>query len=178
MRPTFNLKSRLDLYGINGETFHNAKVFWRTILPEFDEINNRFYAKILKHQEFRKFVRDPAMIDRLKVTQKNHWDRLFNSKLDDDYVRQVVATAEAHIRIRLPTYYYMAAYAGFLDELHAAAHRNFSEEGNNLTAIVKAINKMVVIDMDATLSVYMKELVSLKSKQARQPILAPNQKRA
>ena len=167
VRTSLDLKLRLALYGINQETFYYAGVFWRAILPEFDGIINRFYAHILEHQKFRKFIPNPGMIDRLKVTQKAHWDRLFSSKFDDDYVRQVVATAEAHIKIRLPAYFYMAAYAVFLDELHAAAYKIFSEEGNDVVAIVKAINKMVIIDMDLTLSVYMKELVGLNSNQAR-----------
>jgi hypothetical protein len=54
-----------------------------------------------------------------------------------------------------------------LDELHDAAYRKFSEEGNDLVTIIKAINKIVIIDMDLTLSVYMKELVGLNSDQAR-----------
>jgi len=166
VRTSLDLKLRLDLYGINLETFYYAGVFWRAILPEFDEIIHRFYAHILEHRKYRKFIPDPAIIDRLKVTQKAHWDRLFTSKLDDDYVYQVVAAAEAHIKIRMPTYHYMAAYTIFLDELHAAAYRHFSEEGDTVIAIVKAINKLVIIDMDLTLSVYMKELVGLNSNQA------------
>jgi len=156
----FDLKLRIDLYGINEETFQNAEVFWLAILPELDEIINRFYAHILENRKFRRFIPDPGIIDRLKVTQKEHWDRLFTSKLDDYYVCQVVAAAEAHIKIRMPTYHYMAAYTIFLDELHAAAYRHFSEEGDTVIAIVKAINKLVIIDMDLTLSVYMKELIN------------------
>jgi len=173
MRTSLDLKLRLKLYGINQETFYHAGVFWRAILPEFDEIINRFYAHILEHPKFREFIPDPGKIDRLKVTQKEHWDRLFNSKFDDDYVRQVIATAEAHIKIRMPAYFYMAAYSVFLDELHAAAYRIALLEGNDVVATVKAINKLVVIDMDLTLSVYMKELVDLNSNQARQPIPPP-----
>ncbi len=167
MKTSLDLKLRLELYGINQETYYHAGVFWHAILPEFDEIINRFYAHILEHQKFRKLIPDPAKIDHLKVRQKAHWDRLFNSKFDDDYVRQVIATAEAHIKIRMPAYFYMAAYSIFLDELHAAAYRIALLEGNDVIATVKAINKVVIIDMDLTLSVYMKELVSLNSSQAR-----------
>jgi len=115
--------------------------------------------------EFRKFFPDPALVDHLKRAQKTHWDRLFTGRLGDAYVRQVITTAEAHIKIRLPTYYYMAAYAFFLDEMHEAAYARFSGKGEDLTAIIKAVNKLIMIDMDLTLSVYTKRLVRLSTDQ-------------
>ena len=80
------------------------------------------------------------------------------------YVRAGVTTAqngyaaEAHMRARLPNTHYMAAYEFFLNELVACAERLFPDPESR-RPIVSAIHKLVMIDMDLTMSFYMQRLV-------------------
>jgi len=163
----FDPKQRLNLYGVDENTLHNARLFWQGIRPEFDDIVERFYAHILNDPGIRKFFPPSVRVERLKMAQKTHWHGLFSGRFDEAYVRRVIATGERHLEIRLPAFHYIAAYTFFLNELVAAACRRHRGDEEELVSVIKAINKLIMIDMDLTLSVYTKQLMHLSTGRAR-----------
>jgi phytoene dehydrogenase-like protein len=152
--PRLDPRQRFDLYQIDQDTLHNATAFWQQIVRDFDEIVERFYEHILSHPEIRAFYTDEEMVLRLKKAQKRHWHRLFNSGFSQDYVDGVIKTAERHVEARVPAYYYIAAYNFFLNQLIDAAYRRFFDRPNDLPMVLKCVVKMVMVDIDLTLSVY------------------------
>ena len=156
--PHSSLKQRLDLYKVDVETMAAARKFWYAVRPEFHQITQRFYTHLQANLETARFLPDQRGIERLRAAQTTHWEGLFIGRFDSDFVQRVNRTAEAHLRIRLPNYHYMAAYAFFLNELTASAQRLFPVDGER-AAIISAINKLVMIDMDLTMSLYMQRLM-------------------
>jgi len=154
---------RLDLYGINKESMNLARKFWYAVAPQFDEITQKFYTRLQANPDTARYLSSQRMIERLRGAQKAHWQDLFTGEFDASYVARVTVVAEAHIRIRLPNYHYMAAYAFFLNELVAQAQRLFASDMNEAIKVVGAINKLVILDMDVTMSLYMQRMMRHKA---------------
>lgn len=159
MNPHISVTQRIAIYRVDAATLAAARTFWYAIKPEFHQITARFYVHLQANPDTARFLPAEHMIERLRAAQTAHWEALFTGELGDSYVRQVTSAAEAHIRIRLPNFHYMAAYAFFLNELVAGAHRLFRDDADQLMQVVAAINKLVLIDMDLTVSLYMQRLI-------------------
>ena len=158
LSPYTSLQQRLELYEVDAETVAAARKFWYAVRPEFHRITGRFYTHLQGNAETARFLPDERGIDRLRAAQAMHWENLFTGQFDASFVQRVNHAAEAHLRIRLPNYHYMAAYAFFLNELAASAQRLFQDD-HERSAIIRAINTLVLVDMDLTMSFYMQHLV-------------------
>lgn len=150
---------RLDLYRIDEETQRLSRKFWYALGLQFDSVTQKFYNRLQADPDTAHFISGGPMVERLRAAQKAHWQNLFTGKLDGDYVARVTSVAEAHLRIRLPNYHYMAAYAFFLNELTAQGLRLFAGDMDEAAQIVTSINKLVMFDMDLTMSIYMQRMV-------------------
>ena len=159
------LKQRLDLYRVDEAMMAAARTFWYAVRHEFHDITQRFYTHLQANPETARFLPDQRGIERLRKAQELHWKGLFTGHFDAGFVRRVNRTAEAHLRIRLPNYHYMAAYAFFLNELVACAERLFPDDETRFT-IIRTINTLVMIDMDLTMSLYMQRLMRGGAKDA------------
>ncbi len=162
-------QKRLDLYGINKESMRLARKFWYAVVPQFDGITQKFYNRLQANPDTARYLSSPRMIERLRAAQKVHWQDLFTGEFDASYVARVTVAAEAHLRIRLPNYHYMAAYAFFLNELTAHAQRLFASDMDEAVHIVGAINMLVMLDMDVTTSIYMQRMMHLSAAKAAAP---------
>ena len=158
LSPQASLNLRLDLYRVDAEILAAARRFWYAVRPEFNDITLRFYDHLRASPETARFLPGDRGIERLRAAQSVHWEDLFAGHFDVAYVRRVQHTAEAHMRARLPNTHYMAAYEFFLNELVACAERLFPDPESR-RPIVSAIHKLVMIDMDLTMSFYMQRLV-------------------
>ena len=173
MPPTHpNLKQRLELYKVDPATMAAARKFWYALQPKFNRITQRFYANLHSNPQTARFLPDERGIEQLRTAQAAHWGDLFTGKIDADFVSRVNRAAEAHMRIRLPNFYYMAAYAFFLNELIASAQHLFPDEDER-AEVIRAINKLVMIDADLTMSFYMQRLVR-RSQEHAVPEAAPD----
>ena len=165
LSPHASLKQRLRLYDIDAETMAAARKFWYAVRPQFHLTTRRFYMHLQADPETARFLPGDRGIERLRAAQTVHWEGLFTGHFDSGFVQRINHAAEAHLRIRLPNYHYMAAYAFFLNELAASAQRLFPDDEER-SPIIRAINKLVMIDMDLTMSFYMQHLVRGRSADA------------
>lgn len=160
-----SLAERLKLYEIDSGTMAMARQFWHAVHPEFHLITHRFYAHLGASPETARFLPGQPGIEHLRAAQAAHWEDLFTGHFDASYIERINHTAEAHLRIRLPNYYYMAAYAFFLNELVAKVLALFPDEEERCS-MIPAINKLVLFDMDMTMSFYMQRLMRGGPKEA------------
>ena len=143
-----------------------TRKFWHALGSQFEEITLKFYTHLQSNPEVARYLPSQNMIERLRGAQKIHWQDLFTGEFDASYVARVTAVADAHIRIRLPNFHYMAAYAFFLNELTAQAQRLFAGDTDEAVQIVGAINKLVMLDMDVTMSLYMQRMMRGSEKES------------
>ena len=158
LQPHQSLRQRLELYKVDADMMAAASKFWYAARPEFRVVLQRFYTHLSANPESARYLPGERGLERLRAAQTAHWGELFTGQFDAGFVSRVNNAAKAHIRIRLPNYHYMAAYAFFLKELILMAHRLFSDDDER-SEVIGAITALVMIDADLTMSYYMQRLM-------------------
>ncbi len=151
------LRHRISLLAIDQKTINSlARVapFVETCLPGIIE---DFYAHMQRFPEGRKIFSDPDRVRGLKQHQRAHWIRLFNAELDVECVAESVRIGKAHHRAKVPPHLYIAGYNFF----HSALLKRMATRYQNdpqLPLMCEAVTKIIGLDTDLALSVYVREL--------------------
>lgn len=151
------LRHRISLLAINQQTVDSLSrvaPFVETCLPGIIE---DFYAHMQRFPEGRKIFADANRVRHLKQHQRSHWTRLFNAELDAEYVAESIRIGKAHHRHRVPPHLYMAGYSFFLSALLKRLSTRFQNDPQ-LPLMCEAITKIVGLDTDLAMSVYVREV--------------------
>jgi truncated hemoglobin YjbI len=155
--PVDLLRHRIALLAIDQktvDTLHRIAPFIESCL---DGIIEDFYAHMQKFPEGRKLFSDQARVSGLKHHQKKHWTRLFSAHLDDDYLRDSIHIGKAHYQGRVAPHLYIAGYNFFEAALLKRVASRYQNDPQ-LPLMMEAIARVVGLDMDLALSVYLREL--------------------
>ena len=74
------------------------------------EMVNQFYDVLVKSKHLMGIINQHSKIERLKVTLTRHLSEIFESKINDDYVKQRKTIAETHVRIGLESEWYLSSF--------------------------------------------------------------------
>ncbi len=101
---------------------------WADCETAIPEILTEFYAGLRVSEEYRAAVASDAMVARLKKAQTDHWRELFRPRLPEGFAERSAHIGEVHVKIDLPSGWYMAGYAFLLKKLvpHLARRHRFS----------------------------------------------------
>ncbi len=155
--PIDLLKHRISLLSIDQkivDVLHRIAPFVETCLSGITE---DFYAHMQKFPEGRQMFADPDRVRGLKAHQQGHWTRLFNAQLDLDYLQDAMRIGKAHYRGKVAPHLYIAGYNFFEAALLKRVSTRYQNDPQ-LPLMVEAISKIVGLDMDLSISVYLREL--------------------
>jgi hypothetical protein len=133
-----------------------AERLWQLLEGSAEQIIADFYSNT--RQSSAGLMLDDASIERLKVRQKQHWQSLFCSAFDQQYIRSVSMIGLKHHQIGLDSKWYIAGYA----IIKAAFAEKIVEAPLPLqakSALIVTLEKYVAIDMALALSAYSSWLV-------------------
>jgi protoglobin len=152
--PGTGMQELIRYLGINTRTEVLAE---RLLLEDSaDGIIAGFYSST--RQSSAGLMLDELTIERLKVRQKQHWQSLFSSAFDEQYVRSVSMIGIRHHEIGLDSKWYIAGYA----IIKAAFAEKIMEAPLPLkakTALIVTLEKYVAVDMALALSAYSSWLI-------------------
>jgi|AGTN01.1.fsa_nt_gi Methyl-accepting chemotaxis protein len=157
------LGERLEFLDISQEDCALLHSFKKTLETRIDGLLDKFYEKLLSTPELAPLFKNAAHIEHAKAAQRGHWMRLFSAQFDEGYYQSVRDIGRAHSRIGLQPRWYIGGYAMVLGELLAAASeccppgllaRRHTPE---LVKLHSAITRLVMLDIDLALSVYLDE---------------------
>ena len=151
-------RERLELYNITDDTFHNAELFWPIVSMQFGDMIHRFYEHVLSNPATRQYFQGDGLVERARSRQSRHWYLLFNDRIGLEYMQSAMMTAERHLQMQVCPHHYMSAYDFFLNELTSLAFQHYRGDPAGQEAAIKTVNKLVLIDIDITLSVYTRHL--------------------
>ncbi len=155
--PIDLLKHRIQLLAINQpvvDALHRISPFVENCL---NGIIEDFYAHMQRFPEGRKMFSDPDQVRGLKSHQFSHWKRLFNAELDEAYLQEAIRIGKAHYRGRVAPHLYIAGYNFFEAALLKRVSTRYQNDPQ-LPVMMEAIAKVVGLDMDLAMSVYLREL--------------------
>lgn len=159
------LAERLSFIKLTGHLqnrLRGAKTLIMGALPAALEAS---YAQIRATPETAKFFPADESIRHAKSRQHAHWDLISNGRLDESYARAAANVGEVHARIGLEPRWYIGGYNIVLEHLITALlearwpKTRFGRRRNELRQQameeVSAVAKMVLLDMDMAISVYL-----------------------
>ncbi|WP_068315159.1 globin-coupled sensor protein [Polycladidibacter hongkongensis] len=144
--------AKLAFYQIDQETITLLQSIWPTVEKALPRILTKFYDFILETPDLASTVE--GRIDRLKVSQTNHWQSLFNSGLSDDYFQRVERIGRAHVHIGLTPDWYLGGYTFFLGELLEVMRAHYRFSSGKFIKAQLALQKALMLDMSLALDTY------------------------
>jgi methyl-accepting chemotaxis protein len=122
-------------------------------------ILKELYAELVAFPPLKRFAPTPEVMAMVMAAEADHWMALFGSPLDGAYVAKARAVGDAHARIGLAERWYMGAYTKALN--HFTRLVLSKRRGEQARAMVEAVQKVVLLDMELVLSVYGRDVTEL-----------------
>jgi signal transduction histidine kinase len=123
-------------------------------LAHVDAIVDEFYAHLLKFEETRALLRDPALVGRLKKLQREYFLRLTSGRLDAEYFESRLRVGAAHARINLKPEWYLGTYNLYLRLVINRLRTHYADEPTRLADMIAALSKVVFLDMGLAIDAY------------------------
>ena len=132
------------------------KILKPLIDEQLDNIIASFYAHLLGFPESKTYFPDDATLAHVKMHQKMHWMQLFSCNFDEAYAATAIAVGHAHFRHKVPPSLYICGYNFFHCELGQLVCERFGGR-RDLSQLLNAVSKVISLDMDLAISVYMQD---------------------
>jgi rsbT co-antagonist protein RsbR len=119
-----------------------------------DTVIEEFYDHLLSFDESRTFFTDPAVLQRVKLAQKQYFQELTQGIYDAAYIESRLRIGMAHEGINLPVKLYLGMYSFYL---RAIANRFLDAQKDNPTEALLdflSVLKLVFFDMGLAIETY------------------------
>jgi methyl-accepting chemotaxis protein len=147
-------EARLKFLRIDERTREVLVDFWGRAGAAMPALLDKFYGYLALQPNLAVML--DGVYDRLKASQKRHWDRLFSAKFDEAYFLSTVRIGRAHNRIGLDTRWYMGSYSYILNELQTLIVEFYAGDNNySIPEVLRAVSAAIFLDMDIAVSVYL-----------------------
>lgn len=123
----------------------------RACAPAFVET---FYRHLFAFEETARFLQDPALVARLKESQKSHLESMLEAEWNEAYVDRRYRVGDVHAHVGISPQVFLGAYNQYLQFCmqQLASH---SDEATQAYALqVRSLQKAVFLDIALTLEAY------------------------
>jgi len=157
-------KSQIDMIGL---TEKDLEVLVRMAPYVKDSIElavQSFYDTVQKKTLLKNIIAQHSHVDRLKITIQKHLSDLFNGVIDHEYIRQRNIIAHVHVKIGLPTKWYIASFQILIQSLLRIiqSHIHTLEE---YQLAQEAINKIFSLEQQLVLEAYEQKTEEIRLKE-------------
>jgi hypothetical protein len=149
----------LDLFCITRRTIEIVREIRPTIWPSVEGSIERFYKYIVGTHFGSQLFFDEQTIGRAKKGMLLHWERLLSARYDDEYFEAAHRIGRRHFELGIENHIYMSAYTRIVSSIALT----LSEEQDIALLELDALNKVVALDGQLTISAYIETLKSQKS---------------
>lgn len=119
-----------------------------------DEMVEEFYVHILAVPETARFLEDPAVVERLKKAQAQHFVQLCSGPYDEAYFESRLRVGLAHARIHLSPHLYLGGYLIQMNLVRRKLVEAFGDDIAAIEAAVEAFGKVVILDIALATEAY------------------------
>ena len=151
-------EARMRFMGITERTGGLLREFWQIAEPALPDILDGFYRHVGSERQLTALIGND--IPRLKKAQGTHWERLFNGRFDQEYMKGVRTIGMVHNKIGLEPRWYIGAYNFVLSKLVALAVQRYRWQTRRLPELLAAVNCAVMLDMEIAISVYQEAMLA------------------
>ena len=162
-----SIQDRLEFVGLGPSELALVRGRRTLIEQSLESGLDRFYAAVASTPEAAAFFSSKSHMDGARQAQIRHWSSICNGDLDHDYVERVRAIGSVHAKIGLEPRWYIGGYAIITEKIvEQILEANWPKGGRftrrastagDVSRLLSAILKSVLLDMDLSLSVYIDE---------------------
>ena len=149
-----DLKRRLAFLQLTEEDAERLRALAKTFDSCSDDFVEAFYRHLFAFDETNKFLKDPALVERLKKTQREHFQSLLEANWDEPFVERRRLVGEAHADVGLEPQWFLGAYNQYvqhwIDHFSRGADPQMCEPLRSVALVVRA----VLLDIGMTLDAY------------------------
>ncbi|WP_052343585.1 protoglobin domain-containing protein [Bacillus massiliigorillae] len=130
---------------------------------KIDIIIARFYQNLEKQPLLYQIINDHSSLAKLKNTLKRHITEIFNGIIDNDYITKRIQIAHIHVKIGLPTKWYMCAFQDLFLSLITIIENN-SANKEECVRTLSAVSKILNLEHQLVVEAYNQEAERIKMK--------------
>ncbi|TNE62819.1 MAG: globin-coupled sensor protein [Alphaproteobacteria bacterium] len=146
------LRGRLSLFAIDQGTMTLLGESVDAVMACLEPVFAGFYEHLWQMPEAQAILGSRDRFPALIAKQRGHWRQLLSGRFDDAYHTSANAIGQAHFRIGLEPGLYIGGYSYVLGRMMPALATTFGDQAGTMQA---AVGKVLMLDMDLALSVYM-----------------------
>ena len=163
------LSRRQAFIGLGAAEVEILKQSKSVLMSALPAVLNAFYEKVFAEPEVARFFGTQAVAQHAKSRQNEHWGRITDGLLGDDYLQAALKTGRIHEQIGLEPHWYIGSYGLIMDGLiHALLEPDwpkamFGRKGAGHKAAADKISVFVraaLLDIQVTISAYLSTIDS------------------
>jgi signal transduction histidine kinase len=130
----------------------------QSLIPAFEvfaeDLVEAFYKHLFAFDESARFLRDPALVARLKRLQQDHFLSLLKAQWGPEYVARRHRVGQAHAQVGIDPELFLGAYNQYVQQ---SFRRYLADDGGPLPPQIESLLsllKVVFLDLGLTLEAY------------------------
>jgi diguanylate cyclase (GGDEF)-like protein len=143
---TEELQARLAFLSFGEQDGRNLVEIREVIASHVDEIIGEFYDHLLQFEELRDILSDPALVERLKGSQRRYLLSLGQLGDDVGYAEGRLRIGLTHERVGLKQKWYLGAYHKLFGLIIQRLAVRYSGDASRLSSLVLTLNKILRLD--------------------------------
>lgn len=161
------------MIGLTEKDLHIINAIQPFVIENINFIVDRFYKNLENELSLLKIINDHSSIEKLKKTLRQHIMEMFNGRVDASFIDKRIKIAHMHVKIGLPTKWYMCAFQDLFLALMDIIQQNIINKEDCFLAI-RAVSKILNLEQQLVLEAYAAESERLKEAVEEQKRLVRN----
>lgn len=175
-----DLDMQLKMTGLTEKDLSIILALQPFVIDRIEQIVAHFYANLEQEPLLISIIQKYSSTDHLKQTLKQHLLEMFSGIIDDHFLEKRQKIAIAHVRINLPTKWYMIAFQILLLSIISVIEDQVESKSDCLMA-VKAVTKILNLEQQLVLEAYeeaskqMNQMIEEEKKSIREQVTSASQ---
>ena len=143
----------LKMLQLEEQDLRYLKAFKPIIEKNIEEIIYEFYDKLNLEPSLVNIINQHSSVERLKITLNQHVQEMFNGHIDSDYFEQRKRIARVHVRIGLPSQWYISEFQNMFNKIVLYVEDSIPNHQDQLKTI-RAITKIFNFEQHLVLETF------------------------
>ncbi|WP_080846113.1 globin-coupled sensor protein [Cytobacillus gottheilii] len=161
---------QIEMIGLTAGDLQQLVSLQPLVKEQITKIVDEFYEKVETEPLLVEIIQQHSSIERLKVTLKRHIAEMFNGIVDENYINMRKRIANIHVRIKLPTKWYLGAFQNLLISIIDVIEENIDEKEEVLLKM-KAVTKIFNLEQQIVLEAYDDEIREIQAEAAKEKMV-------
>ncbi|KAF1305724.1 hypothetical protein IV487_03255 [Enterococcus saccharolyticus] len=162
-----NVSKQLHMLEMSEKDLKLLKAFQIHVSDNIEAIVDYFYQSIGMESSLMKIIDDHSSVARLKKTLTKHIEEMFSGQIDKQYFLARQRIAQVHVRIGLPTKYYIGAFQSLFLKMLEIVEKEVAHPQDQFDTL-RAISKILNFEQQIVLEEFEKVIDQANTKNEQQ----------